>query len=315
MRRSSSAGCKGGWDSIDAGVCGGIGCEGGPILEDLRSAGSASLTAERNTTLTRPAEKASGWWRRLAYLRDLLWVLVGRDMKLRYKRSVLGFAWSLLNPLAQLLVFSFVFITVLPLNIPNYVSFLFSGLLSWNWFNTSLFTATDAIVANRELVRRPGFPVAILPLITVTSNLVNFLLALPILLLFLPLSGVPPVGVLVYLPCVIAIQFVFTLSLAYLVATVHVTFRDTQYLLGILLLLGFYLTPVFYDASAIPARFQAAYGLNPMLHLIGAYRAILLHGQQPDMPGLAMLAGAATLLLLIGYRVFTRASDRFAEEI
>src|SRR3990172_511666 len=113
------------------------------------------------------------------YLVDLLIILIGRDMKLRYRRSVLGLAWTLLNPLAQLLVLNFVFSRILPLNIPNYPSFLFVGLLAWSWFQSSLINGTGAIVDNRDLIKRPGFPEAILPLVTVSANFIHFLLALP----------------------------------------------------------------------------------------------------------------------------------------
>ncbi|HBY94678.1 MAG: ABC transporter permease [Ardenticatenaceae bacterium] len=253
--------------------------------------------------------------RRLIYLRDLLRELVTREMKLRYKRSVLGVAWSLLNPLAQLLVFSFLFRFVLPLNIPDYSLFLFTGVLAWSWFQSSLVVATGAITDNRELIRRPGFPVGILPVVTVTTHLVHFLLAMPILLLFLVLGGRLHLDVLLALPIVIGLQFVLTLGLAYLVATFHVTFRDTQYLLGVLLMLLFYLTPVFYDGSRIPARYQPLYRLNPMLHLIDAYRAILLRGELPDGPSILALIVVAAGLLWLGRRIFTQASYRFAEEL
>ena len=176
---------------------------------------------------------------RFYYLRDLISVLVARDMKLRYKRSVLGFAWSLLYPLAQMLVLGFIFGTVLPLNIPNYPSFLICGLLAWNWFSTSLYQSAEAIVGNRDLIRRPGFPPVVLPVVTVTSNLLHFLLALPMLALFLFLNDIHLTPAVLVLPLVIAVQFIFTLSLAYLIATFNVTFRDTQYLLGIFLTLGF----------------------------------------------------------------------------
>jgi lipopolysaccharide transport system permease protein len=253
--------------------------------------------------------------KRLVYLRDLITVLVARDMKLRYKRSILGFAWSLLNPLAQMLVFGFVFRFVLPLNIPHYSPFLITGLLAWNWFNAASYQATEAIVGNRELVRRPGFPAAILPVVAVSSHLVHFVLALPVLALFLVLNSIPLTPALLALPLVIAVQFIFTLSLAYLVATFHVTFRDTQYLLGIFLLLGFYLTPVFYNPGSIPQKYQVFYRLNPMLHLIESYRLILLEGQLPSALTLAGLGAVSLLLLLAGYRVFRTASDRFVEEL
>ncbi len=253
---------------------------------------------------------------RLIYIRDLLRELVGRDMKLRYKRSVLGIAWTLLNPLLQLLVFLFIFNLVLPLNIPHYSSFLFAGILAWNWFQGSLNQSTGAIVDNRELLRRPGFSIAILPIVTVTSHLIHFLLALPVLVLFLMLDGSQLTSALFALPVVIALQFILTLGLAYLVATFHVTFRDTQYLLNVLLNLLFYLTPVFYEASAIPMRYQSLYWLNPMVGLIDAYRAILAHGTLPNhLISLLVLGLCATALLVYGYVTFRRASYRFVEEL
>jgi lipopolysaccharide transport system permease protein len=252
---------------------------------------------------------------RLAYLWDLLVVLVGRDIKLRYKRSFLGLAWSLLNPLAQFLILNFVFTIVLPLNIPNYTTFLFTGVLAWNWFSTSLILATSAIVDNRELIRRPGFPPAVLPLIAVVSNLIHFVLALPILAFFVITSGTPLTAAALWLPAVIAVHFLLILSLAFFLATIQVTFRDTQYLLNIVLLLGFYLTPVFYDASAAPVHSMLAYQLNPMVAVLGAYRATLLGGGWVDTSSLALITVLAAGLLVVGYRVFTHASYHFAEEL
>lgn len=252
--------------------------------------------------------------RQLVHARDLLIELVARDMKLRYKRSMLGVAWSLLNPLAQLLVFTFVFRLVLPLNIPHYTSFLFTGVLVWSWFQSSLVAATGAITDNRDLIRRPGFPVALLPVATVLTNLIHFLLALPILLLLLVLDGGRLSGALLALPVVVALQFGLTLSLGYLIATCHVPFRDTQYLLGIALMLGFYLTPVFYDAAAIPDRFWPLYRLNPMVHLLAAYRT-LLDGAWPDAATLMLLAAGVAAVMVAGVTIFRRASEHFVEEL
>lgn len=254
-------------------------------------------------------------FRRLTYLWDLLSVLVGRDIKLRYKRSLLGMAWSFLNPLAQFLILEFVFNRVLPLDIPNYTPFLFTGILAWNWFHTALVLATSAIVDNRELIRRPGFPPAVLPLIAVMSNLIHFLIALPILAVLLIMSGSWPTSTLLWLPVVIALEFLIILSLAYFLATLQVTFRDTQYLLEVLMLLGFYLTPVFYDAGLVPARYQLVYQLNPMAVVIDTYRAVLLRGEMPNVQNFGWIAVAAGVLLVVGYRVFMRASYHFAEEL
>lgn len=252
---------------------------------------------------------------RLIYVRDLLRELVVRDIKLRYKRSVIGIIWSLFNPLAQLLVFNFVFSLVLPLDIPNYATFVFVGLLSWTWFSSSLFQATEAIVNNPDLIRHPGFPPAILPIVTVTTHFIHFLIALPVLFIFLLLADVQLDITLLGLPLLVALQFLFTLGLAYFLAAVHVTFRDTQHLLNISLMLAFYLTPIFYDAGVIPDRYRVLYNLNPMVHIVEAYRAMLIYAQWPHIWPLLLLALLTSVLLFTGYALFVHMSYRFAEEI
>jgi lipopolysaccharide transport system permease protein len=192
---------------------------------------------------------------------------------------------------------------------------LFCGLLVWNWFQGSLYQATSSVVDNRELIKRPGFPTAILPVVTVASHLIHFLLALPILLAFLLLAGTGVSSAIVVLPVIIMIQFLLTLSFAYFTATFYVTFRDTQHLLGVLLNMLFFLTPVFYKASDLPAKFQAVYRLNPLMHLIEFYRTVLLGGGLPDLAGLLVLSLVAIGILFLGYHVFRRASARFVDEL
>jgi lipopolysaccharide transport system permease protein len=253
--------------------------------------------------------------RQFIYTRDLLHQLVSREMKIRYKRSVLGIAWSLITPLLQLVVFTFLFRKVVQINVPNYPLFVFIGVLTWGWFSSSLTLATGAITDNRELVKRPGFPAAILPAVTVTTQLVHFLLVLPILFCFVIFGGGQVTAALLVLPFIIVIQFLLTTSLAYLLAAVHVTFHDTRHIVGVMLLLLFYLTPVFYDAKAVPARYWSLYRLNPMMHLIDAYRAILIWGKEPDGLVLVGIGIVASGLLWLGYSIFTRASYRFVEEL
>ncbi len=253
--------------------------------------------------------------RRVLYIRDVLRELVARDIKLRYKGSVLGMVWSLLIPLAQLGVFYLVFRFVLPMQIPHYASFIFSGLLVWNWFQTSLCEAAGVITNSRELVKRPGFPIIILPIVTVSTNLLHFLLALPILLFVLRMGGTTLEPVVFVLPLVIVLQFIFTLSLAYLAAAINVLFRDTQHLLGIGLQLLFFLTPIFYSIRTIPASYQPFYQLNPMTHLVEAYRAILLQGHAPDWLPLVILSVCALGLLALGFQIFLQMSYRFVEEL
>ncbi len=253
--------------------------------------------------------------RRLIYVYDLLRELVSRDLKLLYKRSMLGIAWTLISPLLQLAVFAFVFRSVLLVKVPNYASFAFSGLLVWTWTQSSLFQATGLITGNRALIRQPKFPVAILPVVTVTTGLIHLLLALPVLLIFLAMEGVQLTSTVLLLPILLALQFVLTVSFAYPLAALNVTFRDTQHTLGVLLQLLFYMLPIFYDLSHVPEQYQSIYALNPMVPLLEAYRDVLLRGEVPDGRSLLSLALVTILLLPIGYRIFKRQSHRFVEEI
>lgn len=252
---------------------------------------------------------------RWAHLRDLLRELIVRDMKLRYRGSALGVAWTLLNPLAELLVLLFIFDVVLPLNIKNYGPFLFTGLLVYGWFQTSLTFATGAIVHNRELIRRPGVPSSILPIATVASTLVHFLLSLPILFVLLMIDRIQITSAVLMLPVLIAIQFAFTLSLAYPLATVHVWFRDTQYMLKVALQLLFYLTPVFYEVRTIPPRYRLLYSVNPMVPILEAYRDVLLRGRFPAPVPLVIVSVISAGLLMGGVTVFRRTSHRFSDEL
>lgn len=254
-------------------------------------------------------------WHRLVHLRDLVVVLVGRNVKSQYKNSVLGIAWTLLNPLLQLLVFTFLFRKVISLDIPNYGTFAFAGLLCWSWFQLSLLQATSAVTTNRDLVRRPGFPAAILPIITIATNLMNLLLALPLLILFVILGGGHITAHLFELPVIMTVQFVLMLSLAYLLATANVAFRDMEHIAGFALQLLFWLTPVFYLASRVPGKYKAIYSLNPMLHIIDAYRAVLLFGKSPDYAALALVAVCGVALLTFSYKLFSHRCDRFVEEL
>jgi lipopolysaccharide transport system permease protein len=256
----------------------------------------------------------SAAWRRLRHGTDLVSELVRRDLRIRYRRSVLGVAWSQLSPLALLAVLTFVFSRVVPLGIPRYALFVYAGLLPWTWFSGALVAGTDAIVANRDLVRRPGMPITLLPVSAVLTHAAYFVLALPVLLVGLAVDGGLH-GTVAALPLVIAVQFALLLGPAYLLAALQVSARDTGHLLGVLLVPIFYATPVFYAASAVPDRYRVLYGLNPINRLIDAYRDVLLDGRWPDMAALVVMAVLSAAAIVVGRRVFVRSVHRFAEEL
>lgn len=250
----------------------------------------------------------------MLYIRDLLYELVLRDFKLRYKRSVLGIGWSLLNPLAQLLVYLLVFSALLPRSVENFAGFLFLGILGWDWFTSSLIAATNSIVGNRDLIKRPGFPSPILPLIAVTSNFINFVVALPILAIVLFIEGTPFMMIMAVFPLIILLQFVLSLGLGYLLATFHVTFRDTDYLLRIVLKLAFFITGVFYDPVPLIEKYPFL-TFNPMVHILAAYRSVMLEGKLPPFWPTLIISSISLLLLILGYVAFKQTSYRYVEEL
>jgi lipopolysaccharide transport system permease protein len=253
--------------------------------------------------------------RQWTYLHDVLRVLVERDFKLRYKRSFFGVGWSLMVPLAQLGVLYVVFNKIVPLKIPHFTAFLFTGILPWNWFQASLLASALSVIDNRELIKQVGFPVPLLPAITVFSQFVHFLLALPIMAAFLIFDGYRLHASVAALPLVILFEFALILSLAYFVATLQVKFRDTQYLLGIVLFLFFYLTPVFWDDTTIPEPYQSLIRFNPVAVLLNAYRAILVRREWPDFISLLTVGIGSMMLLSLGYTLFALARNRFVEEL
>jgi lipopolysaccharide transport system permease protein len=241
--------------------------------------------------------------------------LIARDFKLRYHRSYLGIGWSLLRPFSQLLVFLFLFGKVLPLGIPHYTTFLLSGVLVWAWFSGSVSGASISVTGNPELVRRPGFPVQILPILIVVGEGIHFLVALPLLLL-VAWFDLGTLGVaLVALPLVMLVQAMFTLSLSYILAATHVRFRDTQDAANIALTLAFYLTPVFYNPKLVEEHFGAMLWFNPMAHILRAYRAILIDSAFPDFAALGGVLLVSVLVMLFGIWIFERQSAGFAEEL
>jgi ABC-type polysaccharide/polyol phosphate export permease len=258
--------------------------------------------------------------------RELIYNLVQRELKARYKNSVLGFVWSLLNPLGMMVVFTIVFSVLMPNNsVPNYPIFLLCGLLPWNFFSASIMTGTNSIVANGNLVKKVYFPREVLPIATVLANLVNFLLALVVLFAAMLLVRIPLSPWLVLLPIVILIQTCFTLGIVFLLSTFQVFYRDTLIVLDVVLLAWFFLTPVFYPTSLLPTSLtvlgitfdvqRVMYILNPMASLINMYRDILYWGYRTDPDFFWRTSLTALSVLGIGYWVFVKYSGRFGEEV
>lgn len=238
-----------------------------------------------------------------------------RDIKLRYRRSVLGILWSQITPLAMMVVLSLVFAHVVGLNlkIHHYAAFLFAGLLPWIWFQTAMVAGTQSVVGGRDLVRQPGFPVVMLPIVSVTTTLINYLLALPVMFLWIGFSLHAIHGTSIALPVIIAVQFLITAGPCLMLSALNVRFRDVSHIVEIALLPLFYALPIIYAQP--PHQLHWVFQLNPLAHLINAYRDVLYFGRWPQMTTLVVLALIGVLLAGIGYRIFDRLSYRFPEEL
>lgn len=241
---------------------------------------------------------------RFAYLWDLLSALVKREIQLRYRRSALGILWSLINPLLSLLIFVFLFQGVLKINVPHYPVYVFSGLLAWNWFSSSMTSSTFTLFTNRDLVRTPSFPIEVLILVNVSSNLVSYVLALPVLLGLILVSGVPLGITLLAFPLIVLVQFLLTAGLCFVVSVLNVYYRDIEHLVAVSIGIWFYLTPVFYKTGAVPAHYAIIFAVNPMAQLMNGYHAIFLTHQMPDTVSLFLLGAASSVAFAAGLMFF-----------
>ncbi len=264
--------------------------------------------------------------RNLTASHELTANLVARDLKVRYKGSVLGFCWSLLNPLLLVAVFTLVFKYVLRIEAPatpagraSFPAFVLTGLLPWNYLVNCMSAGSVSITSAGGLIRKVHFPRETLPLSVVLAHGVSFLLELTVVFVFLGVSGLQFWTTLYLLPLLIVIFAVFALGLALFLAAVNVYFRDTQQLLAILTLVWFYATPIIYPLSLarknLDGTLLTLYLANPATNFIRAFRAILYEGRFPQ-PKIAIYAPlSAIAMLALGWWTFRRLEPRFPEEV
>jgi ABC-type polysaccharide/polyol phosphate export permease len=253
--------------------------------------------------------------------RGLIQSLVARELKARYRGSVLGFLWSFVNPLLLLLIYSFVFTKIMPNeSLPGqpYAVFLFCGLLPWNWFQMSLLDAAGSLIAGGNLIKKVMFPAEVLPLVSVLANMVHFFLGLVILAAFLVIYRRPPdPWGLLWFPVTVAVELVFTSALALIVSALAVHFRDIRDILANVLMLWLFATPIIYPwFQPNVQRFKWLFDFNPFTHLAVTYQEILFFdGPVGHWKWLLSLGVISMFLFLGGYWLFDRLRDSFAEAV
>ncbi|HQY90490.1 MAG: ABC transporter permease [Caldilinea sp.] len=280
-----------------------------------------SVTIEQSR-LARITARGSDLWR----YRELIRNLVMSSLKSRYKNSALGFVWSLLNPLGMMLVFTIVFGFLMPdVRVEKYPLFVLTGLLPWNFFSASINAGLYSVVGSSNLVKKVYFPREVLPIASVLSQLINFLLAFAVLFVALIVFQASFSPWLWTLPFVILIQTVFSTGVVLILSTLNVFYRDTAMITEVVMLAWFFLTPVVYSVALLPETIQVmgvalplqrlVYIFNPVASLIAIYRDLLYWGYRTDVDFFIRTALTALAVFAFGYWFFLRYSERFGEEL
>ena len=251
------------------------------------------------------------------FYRELLWNLAHREITQRYKQSILGYAWVVINPLAQLLVINFVFSTILKVNslgVP-FIIFLSVALLPWNLFTQSLASSTGVLVSNSNLITKIYFPREILVYATIIAKLVDFMYSCIVLIVFFVLFKTPISIQILWIPVIVVIQLIFTMGLSLILATFNLFYRDIQYLLNLILMVWMYLTPIMYPVEMLPAKYRFIFTLNPMAVIINAYRQVMLSGSGPNLNSLGLAFLMSIGIFLIGFLIFKKFEGEFADYV
>jgi ABC-type polysaccharide/polyol phosphate export permease len=240
------------------------------------------------------------------YQVDLISHLVQRNFRLRYTGTLLGLLWSIALPLIQLFVFVFLFARVVPLGIEAYPAFVFSALLPWTWLSNTLVSAGGLFIGNRDLVRRPNFKPSTLVLVNTLSQLLSYLVSLPILIVVLAFYGRGLTVAVLLFPVLLLIQSVLLLGLGLIIATVNVFYRDVQHLVAVALPILFYVVPVFYRPQQFDSTLARLLMWNPIAILIESYREILFYQRVPRWDQIVVPGVISLLVCMLGYLIYQR---------
>jgi ABC-type polysaccharide/polyol phosphate export permease len=277
---------------------------------------STSYEIHPSVKMTQPVYEVVGdanWnsWSKIARLiKHMTW----RSLASRYRGSALGFIWTLVNPIMLMFVYTFVFKYLFKQTAPGVPLqvYLMTGILAWNFFSTAAIQASVSLVAGASLVNKSTFPRIVLPISAVLANAVNYLVALPLLLLFIILSGVAPTPFLLLLPCAFLLLTLMAVGLGSLLASLMPFFMDLQHLIEVFFTMWFFLTPIVYPINQVPESWRTWYALNPMVGVIEFTHTVFL-GQPLHQNSLAISLVGTLGILLIGFLVFRRLAPHCTE--
>lgn len=244
---------------------------------------------------------------------DLLWLLTKKEVTLKYKRTFLGILWSLLNPILLALVLYIAFKVFMRIKMENYTFFFLFALFPWNWFSASVTMSTGALVGNVNLIKRIRFPRHFLVLSTILGQFVNFIFALPIVVGFSYFYGEGPgMNWLITIPILIIIQSIATIGICLVISMVNAYFRDMEYIVGVVITLLFWMTPIVYPLKMVPEAYRFYLAINPLTYLITAWRDLFM-SNHIDWGSIGISSGSSLVLVLLGIIVFKRLGKRLDE--
>ena len=214
---------------------------------------------------------------------------VKKDIRGKYKGSFLGVLWSFINPLLSVVVYAIVFHYIMRFNIEHYLIYLIAGIIPWTFFTTSINSGMNSILFNANIIKKVYFPREILPISSVTSGLVNFLISCIIILIFAIFSGVGIGFSLLFLPIVIIIQYIFTLGIVFVLSAIEIYVKDIEHIVNFIISMLFYVTPILYTPDYVPENMKFILKLNPMSYIIEAYHDIFYYKQVPNISSLGII--------------------------
>lgn len=247
---------------------------------------------------------------RILRYRDLVRALVVRDLKVRYRRSAIGFLWTMLQPLLTMLVLTLVFSAIFRFEIANYPVYALAGIMFWNFFSQSITSSMNSLRGNAQLLTKIPVPKAVFPLATVIAGVINLVFALVPLFAILLVTGHPIRPALLFVPAAILLAALFTLGAGLLLSPMAVFFYDTVEMIGVTMTLLMYMTPIFYPMDIVPERFLWAVRFNPIRSVLEVFRDPIYFGKIPPLSHLMVALAVTAVALLIGVVAFRRSSDR-----
>lgn len=247
--------------------------------------------------------------------REMIFSLVRKDLRTRYKGSVLGFLWTFVNPLLQLVVYSVVFAYIMRVQLPNYYMFMFVGLLPWIFFCTCVQGGATSVMSGADLIKKIYFPRLVLPIATVSAAFMNMLFSMVVMFAALFFSGIGVSEYIMYLPLLLILLFSLGLGIAFVVSACNVYLRDLEHVLGIITMSMFYVTPIIYPIDMVPEKLLPWFKLNPMVPMIMAFHDVIYYKRVPQLDTLLTVIFYAVLFIVVGYFIFQKLQRNFAEEL